>query len=64
MATGDKYEGDWESGKKNGKGSNLFIQVFMFLPTVIFTKENFRMETDREKVLTLGLTKATTEANG
>lgn len=20
MATGDKYEGDWEVGKKNGKG--------------------------------------------
>jgi len=25
MATGDKYIGEWEGGKKNGKGKIVFI---------------------------------------
>ena len=31
MATGDKYEGDWEAGKKNGKGNFcLYLGFYIF----------------------------------
>ena len=64
MATGDKYEGEWQAGKKNGKGISLFIQVCTFLPMEISTKASSRTETGKAKVHTLGLTKVTTRESG
>ena len=64
MATGDKYEGDWEGGKKNGKGKIFMTQGCIFLQTEISMKDSSKMETDKEKEHTLGSTKATIEENG
>jgi hypothetical protein len=64
MATGDKYEGDWEGGKKNGRGNLLLIQVFTYLRTVISMKDNFATETDKVRAATPGLIKATIVASG
>ena len=64
MATGDKYIGEWEGGKKNGKGKIVFIQVIIHLLMGMSMKESLKMEIGKDKVLTRGLIKAITKDNG
>lgn len=65
MATGDKYEGNWSSGKKNGFGKNIFyFQVIIFLQTVIYMKESSKMEIDKEEVNIHGLMAVIIKDNG
>lgn len=64
MATGDKYEGDWLNGKKNGFGIFLFIQVITYLLMEMFMKENFRTEIVKEKENTHGQMRVFMKENG
>ena len=56
MATGDRYEGEWSDGKKNGNGIECLIQVFTCLRTETNTKAVFRQATDKDRVPTPGAT--------
>lgn len=64
MATGDRYEGEWSDGKKNGNGINLIIQVYIYLLMEMSIKANFRMVTGKEMVFTPGATNLTMKDNG
>ena len=64
MATGDQYEGGWEAGKKNGRGTFEDIQDSIFLRTETFTRGNSRTVTGRDRANILGLTRATTRGSG
>ena len=64
MATGDKYEGEWLAGKKNGSGINTLMQVCTYSQMETYMKANFRTETGKEKDHILGPTIAFTEENG
>lgn len=50
--------------KENGLKVRKMAQEFMFSQMEMFMKENFRMEIDKGKEVTLGQTKVITKVNG
>lgn len=65
MATGDRYEGNWVDGKKNGFGTCFDnFQVNTVLRMETFTRETLRTGTVKVRVFTPGLTTVTTRVSG
>jgi len=65
MATGDKYEGNWIDGKKNGEGTIFFyFKANIASQMAIYMMEISRMETVKAKEFTHGLIAVIIKENG
>lgn len=64
MATGDKYEGDWQAGKKNGAGTQFLMQDYTTLQMETSTMASLRMAIGRASGPILGPIRAITKESG
>lgn len=57
----------WQQGisiKVNGLKGRKMVQVFTYLPMVMFMKVNLKTEIDKDKAVILGLIKVIIRVNG
>jgi hypothetical protein len=64
MATGDRYEGEWADGKKNGAGKPFLTQAFIFSQMEMFMTDTSLVAIAKVPVSIHGSTRAIITENG